>query len=366
MKIKIVSAFTLFVMLCASVWADEEVGNSSIVRSSEYGRFYAKSVPDESYGQKGTTKMFSVGKDTDTLVCEYKWYANEIYIGGNGDMTVIRFGPWQRGSKPEPNHFAIGIYRDGKVIREYSTLEMMSLGSEVSKTVSHYDVFTQPRHLGFRWVKENIYQFEVEGVSGKLFTFDLDNGAIIDKNIKLKAVGFENIKFRNMVVNSLSGDILADSNDWIYLKDKTTKEWKKLIPGCCPQWCPDGKKFYYFLDVGYDGNRTELWQANTNGEDRIRLTQSDYFIYESPVVSKDGKKLAYYYRTGRASGEVGQIIVIELNGVDNTAEANVVFKTQEDIDSKSLKWIESEKLSVIINGNPIEINTAGKGEKQIL
>ena len=164
--------------LCTVAWADEEIANGPVVISSKDGAVYAKSVPDEGYGQKGKTRVFTVAKDRDKLHCQYDWYANEFYIGGDG--TVVRFGPWHRGFEPQDGHLAVGIYRNGKSIREYTTLEMQNLGSGVSKSKSHYVVFE--RRLGFRRLKGNAHTYEVEGVSGEVFSLDLDTGAIIQKS----------------------------------------------------------------------------------------------------------------------------------------------------------------------------------------
>src|SRR4030067_2966106 len=104
MKTNIISTFVLLMALCVQAVADDEAANRPVVRSSEYGAAYAKSVPNESYGQKGKTRVFSVGKDRDTLISEYDWYASEIYIGGSGEGTLIRFGPWHRGRQPPDTH----------------------------------------------------------------------------------------------------------------------------------------------------------------------------------------------------------------------------------------------------------------------
>ena len=178
----------------------------------------------------------------------------------------------------------------------------------------------------------------------------------------------DSVQVRNVVTNAATGEVLAEHKEWIYLRDKTTGEWKKLIPGKCPQWCSDGKKFFYFLDVGYDGSRAELWQADSRGEGRIRLTRSDYFVRESPVVSKDQGKLAYLYQTCMASGGFRDIVVIDLNGVKGsreTAEAKVVLRTKEEVDARSLRWIGENQLEVIVGGNKKEIDSSGKGEKQL-
>ena len=126
-------------------------------------------------------------KISKPLICEYYWFANEIYIGGAGDATLIRFGPWHRGRKPQDDHLATGIYRNGEPIKEYSTVEIEKMGSGVSSTVSHYQVFGE--RIGFRWLEGNVYVYEVTGVDGKVFTFDLDTGSVIEESTKQPAGG---------------------------------------------------------------------------------------------------------------------------------------------------------------------------------
>lgn len=178
MKILFAIVILLFTF-CHVTHADQEASNRPIVRAAEYGAIYAKSVPDARYGQAGKTSVFAVGKENDTLICTYDWYANEMYIGGSGDATLIRFGPWHRGHEAQDDHLAIGIYRNGKVIKEYSTAEIQKQGSGISQSVSHYRVFAQK--LGFRWLSENDHVYEVKGINGTLFTFDLNTGNILKK-----------------------------------------------------------------------------------------------------------------------------------------------------------------------------------------
>lgn len=168
-------ALMALVLLAGAALADQEASNRPIVRSSEYGAYYAKSVPLEEYGPKGVTRVYHVGASEDTFLYEYPWYATEIFLGGSGDGTLVRFGPWARGSEPSEDHLAIGFYRDGKVVREYSTLEIANLGSGVLRSVSHYEVFGQP--LGFVWNRDDVF-YEVMGVDGVLLRFDLETGEL--------------------------------------------------------------------------------------------------------------------------------------------------------------------------------------------
>jgi hypothetical protein len=165
------------VLLSGTALADQEASNGPVVRASEYGRYYAKSIPLEDYGQEGVTRVYHVGTDEDTLLYEYPWYAAEMYMGGSGDGTLVRFGPWARGREPHEDHLAIGFYRDGRVIREYSTLEIAELGSGVSQSVSHYQVFGERR--GFLWNSDGIF-YEVMGVGDVLLRFNLENGEFVE------------------------------------------------------------------------------------------------------------------------------------------------------------------------------------------
>jgi hypothetical protein len=185
---------TIVVMLAVApivAFADRPVPNEPVVRASEDGRLYAKSVPYDMLGQKGKTQVFRVGREGDTLLCEYDWYARRIYLGGGRDPTLIRFGPRHGGHKPQDEDFAIGIYRNGKVIREYSTLQMQKMGSGVLATVSFYHVLKEG--LGFRLFGRVPAQrrrvYEVKGVSGKVFAFDLQTGEIVQETTEPSAGG---------------------------------------------------------------------------------------------------------------------------------------------------------------------------------
>lgn len=158
--------------------ADKESGNTPVVRSSENGYYYARSVPSAFYGTEGKTRIYRVGAEEDTLVCEYDWYARGMSMGSDGRrITLVRFGPWHRGSKSSSDHLAIGLYRDGETVREYSTSDLEEMSSGISRSFSHYTVIQE--RIGFRQLENHKQIYRVKGVSGKLFSFDLDTGLVI-------------------------------------------------------------------------------------------------------------------------------------------------------------------------------------------
>jgi hypothetical protein len=176
----------------------------------------------------------------------------------------------------------------------------------------------------------------------------------------------DSAEFRNQSNNSITGAQLGEQQEWIWIRDPRTSAWRKLIPGRCPQWQLDGKRFYYFLDVGYDGSRAELWSADADGEARLRLTQFDYFITNGPVVvSPDGHSLAFVYHTSRASGDFQDVVVIDsrLNPPKPTA-GRVVLRTRSTVDARTLIWQEVGRLSVRVDGSVVSIDATAPGLPQ--
>lgn len=170
----------------------------------------------------------------------------------------------------------------------------------------------------------------------------------------------------NLSVSPVSGAVLAELRGWIWTRERVTEPWRKLIPGRCPQWNNDSTGFYYFLDVGYDGSRAELWSAHADGEARLRLTQSDYFILRGPVlVSPEGRSLAFYYETSRASGDFHDVVVIDFRPrTTKSSEGRVVFRTRGRVDSSTLRWTAEGRLSVVADGTAVQVDTTLPGVPQ--
>jgi hypothetical protein len=163
---------------------DDEASNVAIVRASEYGQCYAKSVPDELYGTAGTTNVFRVEKDRDVSVHSYDWFSQRIFIECNVSdsktptgVSVIRLGPWSRGHLARADQLAIAFYFKGQMLKEYSTLDIAGSPENVSASVSHYTVIEKV--LGYRRLGGNRALFDVETVAGRTITFDAASGEIV-------------------------------------------------------------------------------------------------------------------------------------------------------------------------------------------
>lgn len=172
----------LLLLFTSLSFADDEAGNRVYVTASEYGQFYAKSVPSESYGLKGTTKVYQVGEQEDTPIQTYDWYSPQIFLEGftgNQTVYVVQMGPWHRGHKASAEHHAIAFYKNDKLLRKYSTLEIAGKEDNVSSSRSHYTIFLEIP--GFRRSFGDQLIFDVQAHDGKIISFDTETGNILSK-----------------------------------------------------------------------------------------------------------------------------------------------------------------------------------------
>ncbi len=173
---KITALVFAFLIVCPLA-GDQEAGNSPHVTASDYGRCYAKSVPEEYYGEKGVTKVFMVGSEADRLVHTFDWFSQSLYLACNVSdsktpvgVSVVRLGPWPRGPVATAGHLAIAFYYKGKEVGRYSTLDIAGSPENVSRSVSHHTVIEKVG--GFRRLRANEYAFDVETVDGRTLSFD--------------------------------------------------------------------------------------------------------------------------------------------------------------------------------------------------
>jgi hypothetical protein len=182
-KFKIVFCSCLLMMAigAGSVCADDEASNVVYVRSSKYGRSYAKCVPAEYYGSKGETKIYVVRDEDDQLESSYSWYSKEVYLQEmSGGISLVRMGPWARGREAKRGDLAIGFYFSGKALKEYSTLDIAGMPGNVDRSISHYTVFKTI--IGYRELGNNNYAFDAVATDGREISFDVRTGEILKRS----------------------------------------------------------------------------------------------------------------------------------------------------------------------------------------
>lgn len=167
-----------------SAYADDEASNVPTVTSSRFGNCYTKSIPAELYGERGQTLVFVVRKDEDQLVHTFNWFAKQVFIECNvatpGKATAVavaRIGPWHRGDHARATDLAFAFYWNGRLVKQYSTLDVSGDPKNVSASVSHYTVLRSIE--GFRWRSGNEYAFEAVASDGRVLRYDAGTGGKI-------------------------------------------------------------------------------------------------------------------------------------------------------------------------------------------
>ena len=173
----VATLITAFLLL-PPAFADEEASNSVHVAAATNGRHYAKSIPAESYGSKGETRIYRVTKDQDELETTFNWFAGELFLQDTAwGTSVVRLGPWARGHEASKDDLAIAFYLNGKLLKQYSTLDLAGKPDNVHSSTSHYTVWG--KILGYRWIDSNDYAFDVEALDGKIISFNITTGEIL-------------------------------------------------------------------------------------------------------------------------------------------------------------------------------------------
>ena len=225
----------LILATVSPLFADDEASNRVYVQSSEYGLFYAKSIPSESYGLSGKTQVFQVMPEQDQLLYTYDWYSPEIFISGylaGPIVYVVQFGSWNRGHLASEKDLAVAFYKNNKLLKEYSTLDIVKDENNISTSRSHYTIFR--KKLGFRRPWGNQIIFDVELHSGEILLFDVETGEIISK--EEEKLGEQIYQTKNKVEQlkwqwyELNKEKIKDFNQY----NITEEELKNLDPAAYP------------------------------------------------------------------------------------------------------------------------------------
>jgi Tol biopolymer transport system component len=108
------------------------------------------------------------------------------------------------------------------------------------------------------------------------------------------------------------GDTIAfSSNKSIYTMNTDGTSLIELTRGNSPSWSPDGTRIVFSFGLGrFPGNVADIFFMDSNGANRVNLTQGRHNVNYSPVVSPDGAKIAFTSYRDRN----GEIYVMNADG----------------------------------------------------
>ncbi len=66
------------------------------------------------------------------------WYSFKVFVSADGKY-LVQLETRPMGHRPHPDHQAIAFYKDGKLLKRYSTAELMKDPAKVRASVSYYE-----------------------------------------------------------------------------------------------------------------------------------------------------------------------------------------------------------------------------------
>ncbi len=192
-----VSSLILLVFCCSCARADSIRPAYPYVTASVDGRYYFKMAPapehDYDWDTHGSGTMFEVsatGQDKPLWNIS-GWYAFATYVSYDGKY-LVRMGNWPPG-EPSSKHLAIAFYENGKLVKSYSTVEILKNPDNAPRSVSHYQFLDKT--LGFNAYD---YKFSIRTVENIEYTFDVTNGKIISEK-RIPEVSSNSLGFLRML-----------------------------------------------------------------------------------------------------------------------------------------------------------------------
>ena len=109
-----------------------------------------------------------------------------MFLSNDGDYLAV-MGPWNVGSEPKKEDLAVAFYREGKLIRKYSTADLVKDRSKAGRSLTHYTWLARDTELmklyserdpeaELRVFPNNTFRLKTR--DGLLYLFDMTTGAI--------------------------------------------------------------------------------------------------------------------------------------------------------------------------------------------
>lgn len=114
------------------------------------------------------------------------WYSVQVFVSRDG-RYLVRMGPWNVGTGPAKADLAVAFYKDGKLLKQYSTADLVKDTSKAIQTTSHYiwqapspfdEAVTDLDRLKLRLHLDYKNVFQLHTIDGWTYSFDATSGKI--------------------------------------------------------------------------------------------------------------------------------------------------------------------------------------------
>ena len=170
----------LLILAISPVQGDEELAPYTYVTAAPGGRYYFKmyTIQGRDYDRNiGRGELYAVrNPGPDKILWRTSgWYAFQVFLSFDG-AYLVRLGNWPRGHKPSHKHLGVAFYKNGKLLKSYSTKDLIEDMKQVRPSVSHYQYLDESIPPGL--VEDYGYLFRLKSVDGIVYVFDMKTGKV--------------------------------------------------------------------------------------------------------------------------------------------------------------------------------------------
>lgn len=178
----------LAILNATALLADSPATPIPYVKASPNGQFYFRMMPgkQEWDNRHAYGEMYEVSEGGDKLLWKTKgWYSFSVFVSDNG-RHLVRMGLWSSGDRPSQEDLAVAFYTDGKLVKSYSTKDLVSDPSKIERSVSHYEWYQVIIGLHSRAGINDPFggepdTFSLITLADETFSFDIASGKIISE-----------------------------------------------------------------------------------------------------------------------------------------------------------------------------------------
>jgi hypothetical protein len=186
----------LITVLCIAaqdLYADSPRTPFSYVVTAGEGKVYFRMFPrprpgNHSDGFGVAYRVRDNGSD-EVLWRTQGWYSTEVFLSDDG-YFLVAIGPWNGGTQPRKEDLALSFYSDGKLIKQYSTADLVKDGSKVRRSLSHYTWLARDSELLKPYSERDPeaelrvfskHMFRLKTCDGLVCFFDMTTGNIVER-----------------------------------------------------------------------------------------------------------------------------------------------------------------------------------------
>ena len=164
----------LFITFCtvSSSFASERLPNRPYVQSMDGGIFYARCIPAEKEGSKGTTTIYRVEAEADEKLDVYDWYAPEgVILGWSPIVGKVAVMALQGRYNLKDNQVVFSFHIGGQHLHSYTAKNLKEMGVRLSPTSAG---------MQLEYIASSVEQMPL-GTNEYVFVVDVNKGPILQK-----------------------------------------------------------------------------------------------------------------------------------------------------------------------------------------